>query len=96
MIGSKEQAWQSTVEALVLKGEALLASAEKSIKVPGYPNAEKEFAQFTRKDLETFEKSAREQGLSPQEVKILTKVSDACSIALPRQKAWCNRSWYDQ
>jgi hypothetical protein len=65
---SKESKLGSPQSSLSPEGQALLASAEKSIKVPGYPNAEKEFAQFT-KDLETFEKSAREQGLSPQEVK---------------------------
>lgn len=53
---------------LTKEGQDLLDLAEKRIKIPGYPNAGKEFEQFAR-DLETFEKSARDQGLSPQEVK---------------------------
>lgn len=50
------------------EGQALVRQAEKAILKPGYPNAGKELLKFAQ-DVETFEKTARENGLGPEEVK---------------------------
>lgn len=50
------------------EGQDLLAVAEKRIKIPGYPNAAKEFEQFEF-NLRSFERSARASGLSGDEIK---------------------------
>lgn len=49
-------------------GQELVRQAEKAILKPGYPNAGKELLQFAQ-DVEHFEKQAKENGLSPEEVK---------------------------
>lgn len=58
------------------EGQALVRQAEKAILRPGYPNAGKELLKFAQ-DVEHFEKQAKENGISPEEVKRTYKGIDA-------------------
>lgn len=50
------------------EGQALVRQAERAILKPGYPNAGKELLKFAQ-DVEHFEKQAKQNDISPEEVK---------------------------
>lgn len=73
-------------------GRKLLALAEKTISNPGYPNSKRELEQFVS-DVETFERNARVNGLSTEEVqKVYKDIGRLLESTQPGQSAAIGKS----